>query len=164
MVGRLVGRRAAGFVRYAHAVRSLRSFVTTVRNRTYVCLLSSVFSSLLPSVSSLLFIYNADRRVESNESKPRQCRRKNPEIVPFEARPTMAFVDRSSPSAFCLLRLLLLRSAGTCAGRPRLTLTLIILCLHITYTISKMMRLFAFFALIASASAFVPPQQAGKLK
>merc|ERR1712127_202728 len=27
-------------------------------------------------------------------------------------------------------------------------------------TISKMMRLFAFFALIASASAFVPPQQA----
>ena len=27
-----------------------------------------------------------------------------------------------------------------------------------------MMRLFAFFALIASASAFVPPQQAGKLK
>ena len=28
----------------------------------------------------------------------------------------------------------------------------------------KMMRLFAFFALIASASAFVPPQQAGKLK
>ena len=100
MVGRLVGRRAAGFVRYA--VRCVRSSLPYVIVRTYVSyrLSSHLFCHLFP----LYFSYTTPI-VESNESKPRQCRRKNPEIVPLEARDDDGFrrsiVACLPPSAFC---------------------------------------------------------------
>ena len=139
------------------------SFVTTVRNRTYVCLLSSshLFCHLFPLYFLCIKQRSSSRMSPSHVSAEERTRRSSHlkrDDDGFRRSIVACFrLLPSAPSALALCRNLRWTA-------PRLTLTLIILCLHITYTISKMMRLFAFFALIASASAFVPPQQAGKLK
>ena len=98
----LVGRWSVGYGRGVGSFVRLR-FVRHYRTQSYVRMSLIVFSSLLPSVPSLLFMYKT-AIVESNESKPRQCRRKNPEIVPLEARRRwLSSIDRRllPPSAFC---------------------------------------------------------------
>ena len=162
----MVGWSVVGWlVTGAASVRSFGcgSFVTTVRNRTYVCLLSSshLFCHLFPLYFLCIKQRSSSRMSPSHVSAEERTRRSSHlkrDDDGFRRSIVACFrLLPSAPSALALCRNLRWTA-------PRLTLTLIILCLHITYTISKMMRLFAFFALIASASAFVPPQQAGKLK
>ena len=99
----LVGRWSVGLTGAAGVGSFVRlRFVRHYRTQSYVRMSLIVFSSLLPSVPSLLFMYKT-AIVESNESKPRQCRRKNPEIVPLEARRRWlpSIIVAVPPSAFC---------------------------------------------------------------
>ena len=93
----LVGRWSVGYGRGVGSFVRLR-FVRHYRTQSYVRMSLIVFSSLLPSVPSLLFMYKT-----AIVQATRQCRRKNPEIVPLEARRRWlsSIIVAVPPSAFC---------------------------------------------------------------